>query len=217
MKRDKGKDKNKNLKETRTFLILITLGILGLSLVLNYAIIESEAYYSGLAKIVFLATIICAISNIILGMFNRVVVQVTYIGGTLIGNMTVLSLYILSMEKLYLESELANILVISNFFIVELLLFIRRIILRDSKYINSVKQGKHSRYVKNDIVTVLLTSFLIILSAKIIDSNNSKLILDSYDSYVISIGGLSISSIGIAVYVNSIANYLFAVKQNIIK
>jgi hypothetical protein len=207
-------ENSKNIKELRTSLILITVGILGLSLVLNYAIISGGKVYSNIARILMILTVSCAILNILLSMFNNILVKVTYIGGSLIGNLTLLSMYLLASNNLMLVSSAAKTIVFLNFFIVEMALFIRRIFIKNNDYIDSIKQGKHNKFVKNDIIVALFISIVLICLAKFIDSNVSEFISQSFDKQIVGICGVAISSIGVVVYITSIANYMYAIKEN---
>lgn len=98
---------------------------------------------------------------------------------------------------------------ILRFIFIELVLFLRRVIFKDNNYIKSVKQGRHNRYIKKDIILAFAISFVLISISIFLDSH---LCLENYGDIIAGIGGVIISNIGIAIYVTSIANYMYAIK-----
>jgi len=147
-------------------------------------------------------------------MINSILLKVTYIGGTLIGNLTLFSMYLLAANNLILVDMAAKIIVVCNFFIIEMVLFIRRVIFKNNDYITSVKQGKHNKFVKIDIITSIFITIVSIYISKYIDSNLSQFMAQSYDKKLVAVSGIFLSSIGIVVYVTSIANYMYTIKKS---
>lgn len=206
---------DENIRELRKFMLFIIIGILVLNMILNYAIIADKKVYSSIGKFVLIITIICSIISIILGMNDNKLLQVIYLGGSLIGNFTILSLYLLSINYLKPESVYSRILLLLNFLIIEFVVFFRRIIMKDSKYILAIQNGKHDGYVKCDIAIALIMSGIIISISKAIDINPVNFLSQNFDLILAGIGGVTVAIIGIVVNITAIANYLYTIKKRI--
>jgi len=131
------------------------------------------------------------------------------------GNMTIFSMYLLSLNYLKPESIVTKIILLLNFIIVELVMIYKRLIKKDINYILSVQSGKHGKYAKKDIFMALFISTLIIILAIGLDDNPMNFYKKT-DVLLSSIFLIVISMIGIVLYVTAIANYKYSIKNQTI-
>jgi len=207
-----------NDEQLVSFNIFVFIGLMMMNLILNLSLMLTKMIYSEMAKYVLIFSVSCFILNIILISFNKKSIKfASYILGTLMGNLTVFSVYLLALNYLKPESSLTKSFFILNFIIVEMILIYYRIIKKDEKYMASVKIGKHGKYVKKDIIVSLVISTINIIISKLFDENPFNVYTKKVDVLLSSFGLIIVSIIAVVLYVTAIANYLYSVKDKEVK
>lgn len=200
-----------NNRQLTLFNIFIFIGILALNLLFNLSIILNEMIYHRVARYLLVISLVIFILNLILLNLNKSTLKFTsYILGTLMGNLTIFSMYLLALNYFKPEAEITRIILLLNFILVEVLLVYKRLIKKDNNYILSIKSGNHGKYVKKDIFLSLIISTIIIVLAKSLDVNPLNIYGKKIDVLLSNFMIIIITMAGIPLYVTAIANYIYA-------
>lgn len=201
------------MRTLRQFLVFVILGMLFLGLAADYAIISDDKVYSSLAKILVVLSIAGGLITALLGMNSKILVPVSYMGGSLVGNLTVLSLYLWVINILEPTSILTKIIFLMTFVIVEAILLIKRIVLKDKAYIVAIQKGKQGSYVQRDILFTSAIAVILIGSGKLLDIDAMYVPMHSFEELTTFSIGLLFTMIGIVICVTGYAHYLYGTQK----
>lgn len=203
-----------NHKQLMHFNIFVSVGIIIMNLLFNLPLILNKMTYYMVAKYVLIISLVFFLLNFLLISINKNTLKFTsYIIGTLMGNLTIFSMYLLALNYLKPESMITKTMLLLNFVVVESILIYRRLIKRDIDYISCIKSGNHGKYVKKDIIVSLFISTIVIILAKLLDVNPLNIYTKKVDVLLSSFIIMIITMIGVVLHVTGIANYIYAEKQ----
>lgn len=201
------------LEDLKKLSDFICIGFLVMNLFFNTLLIVCKNVYGNVAKITLIISIILSIITFILNRDEkkRYIVHYIYLG--LIGSLGALSMYLCTSNQFMPESRITKVLIFLNFIFVEGICFYRRIIVKNEKYIHSVKTGTDDKYLIKDIVVSIIVSTIIIFIAKILDVNTFYINNGELDVFISSIAAIVLSIALGALFVKGMAIYLYRIKD----
>lgn len=194
------------LKELRKIILISTISLMVFAHFFNWVIIQENLAFVWIAKSLTYCSIILTTCILLCIFSNKLVLIASYIGTAINGSITMLSLYLLTTSRSGLTSVLSQIIVLGNFVLIAVVLIVKRIVIKNKNYIESIKRGNHGKYVKRDAIFALITSSIFLSFAKIIDINQSELPIEKPIAGIIL---MAASLIGLSAYITSIANYVY--------
>jgi hypothetical protein len=215
MKSDKLKKMEEmELQDIKRFNDFICISFLVMNLFFNTLLIVCKGIYGNIAKVILIISIILSVITFILNRDEKKRYKVHYIYMGLIGSLGALSMYILAVNNLMPESMITKVLILLNFIFVYVICFYRRIIVKNEKYIHSVKTCiGDDKYLVKDIVVNIIISTIIIFIAKILDVNTFYINKGEFDDFISSIAAIGLSIALVVLFIKGIAIYLYRIKD----
>jgi hypothetical protein len=201
----------KDLKKLNDF---ICISFLVMNLLFGTLLIVCKMVYGNIAKVILIISIILSLIIFMLNRDEKKIYKVQYIYLELIGSLGALSMYLCTSNQFMPESMITKVLIFLNFIFVYAICFYRRIIVKNEKYIHSVKTGiGDDKYLVKDIVVNIIISTIIIFISKMLDVNSFYINEGEFDNFIsgIAVIGLSIA-LGV-LFVKGIAIYLYRIKD----
>lgn len=192
----------------------ICIGFLVMNLFFNTLLIVCKNVYGNVAKITLIISIVLSIITFILNRDEKKRYKVHYIYLGLIGSLGALSMYLCTSNQFMPESMITKVLIFLNFIFVEGICFYRRIIVKNEKYIHSVKTSiGDDKYLVKDIVVSIIVSTIIIFIAKMLDVNQFYINEGEFGHFMNGIALIILSIALGALFVKGMAIYLYRIKD----
>ncbi|WP_346938612.1 hypothetical protein [uncultured Clostridium sp.] len=202
------------LEDLKKLSDFMCIGFLVMNLLFGTLLIACKMVYGNIAKVILIISIIISVITFILNRDEKKIYKVHYIYMGLIGSLGALSMYLCTSNQFMPESRITKVLIFLNFILVYAICFYRRIIVKNEKYIHSVKTGiGDDKYLVKDIIANIIISTIIIFIAKILDVNTFYINNGEFDDFIsgIAVIGLSIA-LGV-LFIKGIAIYLYRIKD----
>lgn len=197
----------KNLNGIRKMSIIGSGSFLLLSLIFNALIITNAKEFVTIARVLSVVSMGFAAVTLLSSITNKILLFSGYVGTAANGCIAVLSLYLAACTRLSFSSLISQSVVIANFILIIIVLLYKRIFIKNNVYIESIKKGTHSKYIREDSMFCLIITTIILSFAKFIDANKNIIELENVLG---SIFLIAIAIIGVAFYITILAKYLYA-------
>ncbi len=201
------------LQDLKGFNNFTCVGFLVMNLMFSTLLIVNDKAYVNVAKVTLIMSIILSVLIMVSNRDEKKRYLVGYIYTGLNSSLGAFSMYLSTCNKVFMpESMIANVLIFLNFIIVIGVCFFRRIIVKNKKYIDSVKTGKNDIFFIKDAIVSIVISIILIFIAKVLDVNSFYITAGKLDVFICGIGIIGLSIILGPLNVNGMAMYLYKIK-----
>lgn len=206
------------IEELRNFSKVLSAGFLICWPVIAFELtFGANQTYTKCIGIMSLLFILCCITNLILLHFKRFVLQVFYFGVALLLNLFGVTFYLLTADLLKPTVAFSKTLIFINIFIISLTLMIKRLFIKNEKFIQALKDKKHKKYILSDLILALIVGLVVIFVAKQFDSTHLQQVIKDGDTLFRILTGYILLVLGDVAYIYSMAFYFYEARFRKIK